>query len=52
MMGKGSGRRPTEIEEDEFEDNWEVAFRRSDKNQRVMKPKPKKEEGKLFDETN
>ena len=31
-MGKGSVRRPTQIDSDEFEDNWERIFKRNDKN--------------------
>ena len=40
-MGKGSKRRPTEIGDKEFVDNWEVAFKRTKKNPERMKPKRK-----------
>ena len=36
-MGKGCRRRPTEIDADEFEENWNTIFRRSEKNNEVMK---------------
>lgn len=40
-MGKGSKRRPTEVDEVEFDDNWEVVFKRNEKNDKVMKRKRK-----------
>ena len=41
MMGKGSNRRPRQVERQEFEDNWEYIFKREKKNDSVMKHKRK-----------
>jgi len=43
-MGKGSGRRPTSIEREEFESNWDSIFRREKKNSPDMRKREKKSE--------
>ncbi|MHC5061897.1 MAG: hypothetical protein ACYTFK_12535 [Planctomycetota bacterium] len=40
MAGKGDGRRPTQVDDGEFENNWERAFKREKQND-TRKPKGK-----------
>lgn len=41
-MGKGSSRRPVQVSNEEFGDNWSHAFRRNDKNMEKNRYKRKK----------
>ena len=41
MAGKGDGRRRTLIDDDEFENNWNLAFRRNKQNEQKMLHKKK-----------
>ena len=44
-MGKGSSRRPTQVERDEFDKNWDYVFKR-EKHNGEMKRKKKRVDDK------
>jgi|GEM_PF-4608554 glycine cleavage system H lipoate-binding protein len=49
MNGKGSARRPSSVNRETYEENWEMIFRKKKKSKKTKKKRSKKDEEKDVD---